>query len=105
MYFSDELEDVSSDKYESTDSEEESDEEFNLELFVGQGVNHITSAIDVNDAIHNVFMVFKDQLLFLANTVVPLTCTSEGSLSRVELSTECVGSAFFFYIHRVRTGV
>lgn len=31
MYFRDELEDVSSDKYESSDSEEESDEEFNPE--------------------------------------------------------------------------
>lgn len=75
-------------------SEEESDEEFNPELFnVGQGINHITSANDVNDAIQNVFMVFEDQLLSLANSVVPMTCTSEGCLTRVELSTECVGSA------------
>lgn len=104
MFFRDELEDVSSDKDESSDSEEESDEEFNPELFnVGQGINHITSANDVNDAIQNVFMVFEDQLLSLANTVVPMTCTSEGCLSRVELSIECVGSAL--YIHWVRTDV
>lgn len=89
-------EDVSSDKCESSDSEEESDEEF-PELYVGPGVNHITSANDVNDVIQNVFMVFEDQLLSLANTVVPMTCTSEGCLSRVKLSTECVGSAL--YIH------
>lgn len=100
MYFRDE--DVSSDKCESSDSEEESDEEF-PELYVGPGVNHITSANDVNDVIQNVFMVFEDQLLSLANTVVPMTCTSEGCLSRVKLSTECVGSAL--YIHWVRTHV
>lgn len=52
MYFRDE--DVSSDKCESSDSEEESDLEF-PELYVGPGVNHITSANDVNDVIQNVF--------------------------------------------------
>lgn len=56
MYFRDE--DVSSDKCESSDSEGESDLEF-PELYVGPGVNHITSANDVNDVIQNVFMVSR----------------------------------------------